>query len=92
MEFDKKLVYLSIPEQRETGYPSPIDIETADLHGMRVAADAERDRTEALAMLDPEEMTSDERATLPKQLAQAQARSQLMRSICSEAAMNNLVR
>lgn len=91
MEFEKKRAYLSIPEQKRTGYDSPIDTDTVDLHNMRVSADHEQFELEELAALDPHELTPDERATLPQRLEQARARSDVMREICKAAAVDGLV-
>jgi hypothetical protein len=46
MERRGKFVYLTPYEQRSTGYSSPIDLDTFDLHAEREAADAELDRLE----------------------------------------------
>jgi len=84
MDIQGEKAYLSIEEQKRTGYSSPIDLETFDLHGERSATDAERDRLAELSVSDPHELSSQERACVPHNLAQVEFKSNLLREIAKE--------
>lgn len=84
MDIQGEKAYLSIDEQKRTGYPSPIDLESFDLHGERVATDAERDRLTELSVSDPDQLSSQERASVPLELARVEFKSNLLREIAKE--------
>lgn len=86
MDIQGNLAYLSIREQQNSGLASPIDINDLDLHAVRSAADAAVDKLEERSTRDTDELTHQERATLPVSLEGARARSGIYRAIAMEKA------
>lgn len=86
MDIQGNRAYLTIPEQKDSGYSSPIDIESFDIHEERLATDTEVDRLTDLSNRDPHELSSDERAAVPQQLARALTKSGIIRNIAKESA------
>jgi hypothetical protein len=86
MDFEGNKVYLTIEEQRITGYSSPLDVTTFDLHAEREATDTELDRLTELCNSDAHELTSEERASAPRDMDQVAFKSSLLRAIAKETA------
>ncbi len=91
MEIHGTKVYLSIAEQLDSDYPSPIDITTFPLHEERTKADAELDRFESMKMADDTDLTHAERASLPADLDRAFKKSHITRQIGKLTATHSLV-
>lgn len=88
MEKHGNKVFLTPQEQRDSGYQSPINLDDFDLHGERSAADAEKDRLDALQADVGEDL-------LPKELhsdvVRAHARSEITRFIAREWALESAI-
>lgn len=80
MELHGRKVYLTVEEQLDSGYPSPIDLAGFPLHENRVGIDAELDRLEEMATAD-DELTHTERASLPGELERIRKISAVTREI-----------
>lgn len=91
MEKRGKKVYLTIQEQILSGYPSPIDVDEFDKHKERVAAETEIDRLEAMQAADDDELTHEERASLPANLERARMKSKITRGIGATMATETIV-
>jgi hypothetical protein len=82
--------YLTIQEQIDSGYTSPINFSTFDLHAERELADGEIDAIQGLMNGDPHELTHVVRAELPKRLQRAETRSNICRQIAKIVALRNM--
>jgi hypothetical protein len=91
MQQEGAKIYLTIEEQIETGYDSPIDLSTFPLHEMREKADTELDKLEAMEHADSDELTHAERASLPIALEHARVKSKITREIGRIAATFSLI-
>lgn len=89
MERRGKFAYLTPYEQRSTGYSSPIDLDSFDLHGEREAADAELDQLEQeQAAVDDDAFQTEHFKTAYESTL---ARSRLTREIGKSMARDTLV-
>ncbi|HSX27175.1 MAG TPA: hypothetical protein VLG25_00135 [Patescibacteria group bacterium] len=84
MEFKGNKLYLTPEEQRQSGYSSPIDMGSFDLHTEHLRVDGEMDRLSQLAALDPHELSSEERASVPVEFTKAQTRWRIVHGITKE--------
>ncbi|MBA3758149.1 hypothetical protein H0X10_00765 [Candidatus Saccharibacteria bacterium] len=86
MEIFGDKAYLTVHEQRRSGYDSPIDMNEFDLHQERLAADTELDR---LASIQTEDNITAGR--IITDLAGAQIRSNIARAIGRELATRTAI-
>lgn len=84
-------VYLTIEEQKDNGYPSPIDLDTFPLHEEREAVDSELDRLQAMVGADDDELTHSQRASLPADLERTRRKSSFLRDLGKISATRSIV-
>lgn len=93
MQVGREAVYLSAKEEEVSGFRNPIKLSEFDLHQERMAADQLVDFLYQLSAADGAELelTSAERAMIPKGLMTAEMRANIVHGIAKELAMRTIV-